>query len=239
MPSTLFTQYQIRAQPPEINQPGPGYESQWHRPLTEPVRLKINPILAVALTASGLFAPTAFPGIIPGPSYESTFHHAWSEPVKQKIDPRLSIALAASGVFSPTFDNTTVLARVMSWYASLATPVRQPIGLKAYLQLFTFIDAHIIPRPNTLMSWWAHFRDPVRLKPGLGVGLQQTFTYPPRLLPPVDVILTMTATETNADVPEMAINVYDPDDRPANSTGAKVSVVEITQDGDPVSVSEN
>lgn len=231
MANWLTIQYQNKAEPPaQSGQPGQSNAAPWLYPWSEPVRQSIKPALAIALAASGAFAPVPFNGIMPGP-IESTYHQGWSEPVRVK--PALQTGIQQTLAFHPT----PIVPN--DWRQWLSEPIRLKPGLIAALQRFEAIDAQIPPNVNTTLqgyNWWS---EPVRDKPGLKAHYQQFLAYHPRMLPTPDVTATMAAIEVNNDEFLGAINVYDSGGS-GGSAGAKVSVVEISAiTGDPVSIEES
>lgn len=220
MPASYLTQYQILAQPPSPASIPERNAAVWIYPWSEPVRQRIAPVLAIALIASGIFAPTSFPGTQPGPSNAAPWLYAWSEPVRIKVGlrPEQQQVLA----FDP-------LPRVsFGWPQWLSEPVRQKPGLGAWLQRFDSLQTPIQPNvANLLEGWYNWFSEPVRTLAGLKAHLQQTLAYHPRILPTPNVTVTMSATETNSDVAEFAINVYTGSTPVVSGQGANVSLEEI------------
>lgn len=230
MTSYLFTQYQIKAEPPSaFIQDVPKYESAWHYPWSEPVRQKIAPALAIALMASG---PTSMPPMPPAVSF--SYYNPLSEPVRVK--PGLRTALQQ-------FDSLQVpvqplVSSFIGWFNNLSEPVRVKPRLQAGLNPFFFYEPEF---PEAMdMPWYNWLSEPVRLPRGLKAYLQQTTAYHPRILPTPNVTMRMAATEINTDVFLGAINVYDSATPSTSGQGAKVSIVEVPgSGGDPVSIRES
>ena len=133
-------------------------ESPWHQPWSEPVRTKIAPAAAIALMASGLFAPVLPTNLggetVPGPNV--------SYPYKFQYQAKAE----------PVFVGQTESIRVDKWYVALSGPVRTPPRLiVAAQQPFAFVL-----NPNTQITqnfesrWHQPWSEPVRQKPGLGAA---------------------------------------------------------------------
>jgi len=191
MTAWLFTQYQIRSEPPSITAINDGiakYESSFHQPWSEPSALKqtIKPVLAIALIASGLFAPVLSEGQITD-RLESRWHQPWSEPVRQSIDPKLAIALAASGPMAPVLDATQLPGQsYIPWFASLSEPVRLPPRLQTGLEQFQAFPG---AKPEVSFAYYNWLSEPVRLPVGIAYYLQRDFTGDTQLVPPAANII--------------------------------------------------
>lgn len=198
--------------------------------LSEPVRQKRDKRMAIALIASGTFqiVTTTFPERVD----EAKWHYPWSEPVRIKPGLKSALQQATTGDTSPI-----PTSRGMGWFATLSEPVRLPKGLKTFLQRDFTIDTRWVPAATiSFLSWYS---EPVRQKKGLRKDLQATYTGPMRLLPTPNVTVTMSGIEVNKDVALFAINVYDTSSTTIVGQGAKVSIIEVEQDGNsPVSVRE-
>lgn len=219
--------YQQKTQPilPDNLTPETVMESKWHQPWSEPKRFPkgLAPYLQQAFTGD----PSPFP------TSRNMGWYGWlSEPVRQK--PGLLAALQQfDALQAPVVPQ---VASFIPWYAPFADPVRLKPGLLAANQAFFFYGPEF---PEDLdVDWYHPFSEPKRFKPGLRADLQQFFAYHPRILPNPDVTATMAATETNADVFLGAINVYNGGGTTPGQ-GAKVSIVEIGPDNDPVSIEES
>lgn len=177
-------QYQVLTEPVSTR-PETVTEDRWHQPWSEPVRKRINPKLAIALAASGLFfTPQTVGEIINADKW----YAPWRDPVRVK--PGLRPAVSQNPL---TFNPRPFVS--FGWYGNLSEPVRIKRGLRASLQPFFTGDTTVIPT-GRLLQWYAPWREPVRFKPGLRASLQQTAAWPPRLLPTPNITGTMAATET-------------------------------------------
>lgn len=233
MPQSYLTQYQVIAQPPSPAAIPAANAATWIYPWSEPVREKINKRLAIALIASGLFAPVPFPGTQPGPSNAAPWIYPWSEPVRLK--PQVQAGNQQALFFSP------IPVVPQDWRQWLSEPVRQKRGLGAWLQQFDSLQVPVVPSTTTFLEgWYNWFSEPVRFLKGLKAPYQQFLAYHPRLVPNPNVTATMAATETNADIFQGAVNVYQSVTPATGTAGAKVSVVETPIPGsDPVGVRES
>jgi hypothetical protein len=152
----------------------PVLEAKWHQPLSEPVRQKIAPQLAVALIASGLAYVEAAP--FPETVTESRWHQPWSEPVRVK--PRL-----------PEGEQQFLSAQpwpaiAIGWYRPLEEPVRVKPGLRAQLQ--QVLAWQPAPSPFVATGWFNWLAEPVRRKPRLPEGEQQFFAFQPTPIVKID-----------------------------------------------------
>jgi len=218
----LSIQYQVIAQPPAQSvQPGKTNAAPWLYAWSEPVRQKINGQLAVALIASGLFAPVFVQTIEPGASNAAPWIYPWSTPVRFKTS-----VLAGDQPFFSYGDQKPVVS--FSYYNWLSEPVRQKPGLGAWLQDYDSLKTPIIPSgANQIEGWYIWLTEPVRQPVGLRAWLQQFLAYHPRILPPSNVTAVMSAKETNNDVALFGINVYSSITPTINAVLANVSIVEI------------
>lgn len=179
MANWTFSQYQIKTEAP----PGaliaiPTFES-WHQPWSLPRQMqdKIKPALAIALIASGLFAPVLTPTQITN-GLESTYHQPWSEPVRFKQDPRATIALMASGLSAPVPADITYLGgNEASYHQPWSEPVRFKQDPRASIALIAsgpfspiFADTVSLGRE---MPWFAPLSEPKRFPRQLHASLQQ------------------------------------------------------------------
>ncbi len=144
-----FQQYQGKAEvPPSSLPPIPGFESAFHQPWSEPVRFKVVPRLAIALIASGLFAPVLNPSTQITQFFESRWHQPWSEPVRVK--PRL--ITGAQQFHSTFFDILPKPAnQIQGWFQHLREPVWPKKGLRSYLQQTLAYHPRILPPANVTL----------------------------------------------------------------------------------------
>lgn len=257
MTSWLFNQYQIKTEAPtSFITDVPQFESAWHQPWSEPVRKRIIPALAIALAASGLFAPILGPSQ-PGPSNAAQWIYPWSDPVRLKKGipsteqqflalPPQPPELSIPGWFSPLSEPVRVKLAVrtgdqqftqqaptpplvsFSYYNWLADPVRLKKGLGSHLQQFDSLQVPVQPSGATLLQgWYNWYSEPVRYPKGLRPWLQQFLAYHPRILPNPDVTLVLAATEINNDDALIGINVYSGSTPVTGVTSANVSISEI------------
>lgn len=154
-------QYQISAWTPP---PPVIFEDKWHQPWSVPVRTRIA-AAAIALIASGLFAPPVQPPA-PAPGTPGT------------------------GLVVPTTDSVGVLFKERRQYQAYTAPVSVPSGtgtgfvvpttdnvqvqftVKHQYQAYT-APVTVTTETITVDKWFAPWREPVRQRPGLGVALQQ------------------------------------------------------------------
>lgn len=186
MPRIIYPALQAPVLTP-AQQPEQVTESRWHQPWSEPVRQKINPVLAIALMASGLFAPVLTDKQIDDTS-EARWHQPWSEPVRQKIDPRLAVALATSGPiseYSPAYvPANDAVNHLQPW----SEPVRFKIDPKEAIALAASGPfAPVLTQDQitaTFESRWHYpWSTPVRLRidPRLAVALASSGPFAPVL----------------------------------------------------------
>jgi hypothetical protein len=216
----LTLQYQALTQAPPALLTIQYNEGAWHRAWTDPVRVKIDPRLAIALMASG---PNVWvPQAINPKFYESPYHFPWSEPVRLK--PGLGAHLQS---FFTRDTSVLPQSKTLEWFAQLSEPVRLKPGLRpAYVQDRTD-PISAIPNPGDYLDAFQGLSTPVRLPIGLMAQLQQFLAQPPRELPTAAVAVTISATEVNSDVANFAV-VVSQSVGPATATIiANVSVVEI------------
>lgn len=189
MTAWLFTQYQAKAEPPSISGINEGiskFESAWHQPWSTPSALqqRIKPTLAIALIASGLFAPVLSEEQI-NVKLESRWHQPWSEPVRQKIDPKRAIALAASGPFAPVLADDQFTGKIEArWHYPWSEPVRYKINPRLAVVLgasgpFAPVldDAQLTDKIEA--RWHFPWSEPVRLPIGLKAQYQQVLAANP------------------------------------------------------------
>jgi len=149
-----------------------------------------------------------FPGLVDpvnitsqlGTFYASTIY-PWSEPVRVRIDSRLKVVLGTTGLIAPNSPPGFFIDAFESrWHYPWSEPVRTKPRLHAALNPVTAYT-NISPLPNPVLSrWLMPLTEPVRLKKGIGRHLQQTLAIPTRIVPVVNVFITISATETNGDV---------------------------------------
>lgn len=147
--------------------------------LSEPVRLKIAPALAVALIASGLFTT-----LRPEEGKTTpTWHRPFSEPVRSKSalptgqHPFLSYvgAWTQNGPIFNFAEQTSYDKYGYAW----SEPVRQKLGLLTGTQEFFKFG----PLPSVSFAWNYEWTTPVRLKRGLRPELHQFYTNDTIVLP--------------------------------------------------------
>lgn len=142
---TIF-QYQIKTEIPFFQGSIPGFESTWHQQWSEPVRVRINPRLAIALIASGLFAPVLNPNSQITQNFESRWHYAWSEPVRLKRGTHPGLQSFSAFIDSPVFQLDARIVR----YLPLSEPVWPKKGLKQQLQQTLAMPPRLLPTPNVI-----------------------------------------------------------------------------------------
>jgi hypothetical protein len=148
--------------------PETSLPSKWHAPLSEPVRQRIAPTLAVALIASGATVPPIAP--FPETVTESRWHQPWSEPVV-KSRPRLAEAHQQFLAWQPAPSPFVATG----WFNWLAEPVRTRPALPAGHRPFLAPD----PLPRVSFGWWAALSEPVRVRPALPAPEQHVFAFDP------------------------------------------------------------
>lgn len=148
-PRQDLQQYQVKTEAPFGTFPLiPTFESAFHQPWSEPVRFRISKGLAVAIAASGLFAPTLNPNAQITQNFESRWHQAWSEPVR--LRPRLRTGSNPYG--SSFFDNTpNPTNQLQGWFINLSLPVWPKKGLRAQYQHFYEAPVRYLPPANVTM----------------------------------------------------------------------------------------
>jgi hypothetical protein len=159
MPTDSLFQYQQLAKP-VFTGPEQVTESRWHQPWSEPVRVKIDPRLAIALAASGpFFTPETFGEII----FISKWFAPFSDPVriKQGLSAAAQQTLTSQGPINPIVS--------FGYYNWLSEPVRIKLRTPPGAPDFSFGDE----RPLVNFSYFNWLSEPVRLKPRLLEGLQE------------------------------------------------------------------
>lgn len=135
-----FTQFQVRAQPPLGIQPGASYESPWHQPWSLPVRVPIDKRRAVALAASGPFAPI----LADNQTHPVDWIYGYSIPVRKK--PGLSAALQqVNALYTPV---QPLSSQIPGWLAPFSMPRRFKRGLRADEQQFLAYHPRFLPPAN-------------------------------------------------------------------------------------------
>lgn len=155
----------------------------------------------------------------------------WSEPI---VKAKRGLRPSPQMFFTYASFNPIVSFAYYNW---LTEPKRFKKGLGPHLQKFiNEQDTYYTPRPDAVFgTWYPQLSLPVRVKPRLRTGLQPAWVGPHRLLPPVNVTATMSASEINADQATFVIRVL-PYNPPAS---AAVSVEEVGTDGSATSVWED
>ncbi len=161
------------------------FESAWHQPWSPPVKTRIAPLLAIALSASGLFAPIFVP---PEVTTVDRWNSALAEPVRLK--PGLAAKQQQTLAFvATTGENITPDKWLFPW----SEPVRFRT-LRVSQQQSLAYDA--IPITNGFESLWHQsWSEPVRIKPSFRKGTEEfqafysqpvvTFSYFNRLNEPI------------------------------------------------------
>ena len=121
------------------------HEAPWHQPWSEPVRFKVLPGLAIALAASGPFAPVLNPAKQITTFYESRWHYAWSEPVRLKPGLRAQYHPFATTYFDSRPTPATFLE---GHYQTWRDPVWPKKGLPTQLQQSFFAPDRLLPKAN-------------------------------------------------------------------------------------------
>jgi hypothetical protein len=161
----LRFQYQQTTEPVLARSDPAQTESEWHFPWSEPVRQKIAPALAIALAASGAFAP--IPQALDPSNDEASWHYAWSEPI---VKTKLGLAAADQQALIQAPNNPLVS---FAYFNNLSDPVRVSLRLLPGDNQYEFSQ----PFPFINISWFDWLSEPVRIKPGLRPELQQAFAY--------------------------------------------------------------
>lgn len=158
MPNYPQFQYQVKTSP-VFTEP----VLSWHAPLSEPVRRRIAPALAVALAASGL---TQCPGFIPPDIGVAS--GTWSQPPARIRQVQYQAQAFVSVVETITPDK---------WFAPWSDPPKPKAGLAVARQQFiAFVQAAPFPEATFESKWHYPWSEPVRVKPGLRAAAQQSFT---------------------------------------------------------------
>lgn len=231
-----YSQFQYQAKteaPPSALLPVQPFESAFHQSWSEPVRVKINKQLAIALIVSGL--TFTFPQTFTEQVTESRWHQPWSEPVRVK--PRLHAALNPY-YFAEPLSLTNVATKI--WHQPLSEPVRVKPRLHAALNPYYFAEPFSLTGVETKIEakWHYAWSEPVRLsfRKSINTASQKAYFAPDRLLPTPQVTGTMNAAETNNDIFDAAVNVYTP--IPGSNITSNVGIIEQAIGGKPASVDE-
>lgn len=150
--------------------------------LSEPVRRKIDPRLAVALIASGMTM-----ALIPEQgSLTGSWYLNLSEPVRLKPGTHASrqqfLAYVGAATQNAPNNNFAEQTSYAKYGYAWTEPVRLKPGLSPQLQPFTTSDTTPFPTSRN-MGWFAPLTDPVKVKPRLQEGLQQFTAADPLPLP--------------------------------------------------------
>jgi hypothetical protein len=164
-------QYQEKTEPVLVPTT-PITQSHWQPAWSLPVRQVIAPRLAIALIASGLFAPVLTPTQAV-PNLESKWHYAWSEPVRLKRGLHPSLHL-----FTVYLNITSVFVPTRMLYRPWVDPVRIKLGLQTRLQQFFAAPPRYLPKPNVTMTMAAIETNADIALFGIGVG-DEAVTPPP------------------------------------------------------------
>lgn len=165
------TLYPALTSPPQQPQSGPDiadFALSW----SEPVKKKINPVLAIALLASGLFSPP----FIEDQSLYPKWGYEWSSPVRIKAALRTAAQQAFTGPVTLVSSETITADK---WIYPWSEPVRKKPGIPAFEQQFLASIPFI--EDNSLYPKWGYsWSSPVKLaKPGLATPAQQAVTIVP------------------------------------------------------------
>lgn len=152
------------------------FESRWHQPWSEPVRLKpgLRADLQKVTDIDPFPRPTA-------QNFVSNWYIPLSEPVRQK--PELLASLQQFFTIDPYILTQPEQVSEDKWHEPWSEPVRQKQGLGVHLQ--SFIAPDPFPRPtaqNFVSNWFIPLTEPVRLKIGLRANLQQFLAIDPYIL---------------------------------------------------------
>src|SRR6266481_39043 len=132
-------------------------ESRWHQPWSEPLRPKIAAGLAIALMASGLFAPVLDPDTQITQKFPK-WYQPLSEPVR--IKPALAVALQRAPTFytgAAPFPETVTESR---WHQPWSEPVRVKQGLGAANQQVLAFNPFPLPTVTVNTGWFNPFTNP-------------------------------------------------------------------------------
>lgn len=159
--------------------------------------------------------------------FESKWHQPWTEPVRFRIDPRRKIAIDSWLYRLVQFSPFGEAPMESKFHFSWSEPVRQKKGMRAWYQRYDFYDLQFLPEPDAIFgSWYPPLTEPVRLPKGLRARYHPHLAQPSRVLPPVDMTVTLTAFEVNEDVFEAGLNIEEPEPVPSRE-GASVTIIEI------------
>lgn len=176
----------------------------WYEPLSDPVRQKPGLRSSLQLTAAGpvLNPPTQIQVI------------GWYEPLNEPVRTKRGLPAYEQIIPSLVTAETITLDK---WYEPFSDPVRIKQGLLASRQSFLTQDLRL---PTIFPDrWWEPLSEPVRLR-RFAAALQQSTVIPTQIIAN-QVIVTLFATETNADAGLFLVEVYN------RAVRASVSVVEI------------
>lgn len=142
-------QYQIKAEPVLTNaQATEQYESRFHSPWSEPVRVRISPRLGIALGASGgvWAASLTFQSLF----LESNRHFPWSEPVRFR--PGLRSYLNQFYFAEPLGMTSPEATTESRWHYRWEEPQRVKVTFKPPLRTgeypFFFAPPRLLPNPD-------------------------------------------------------------------------------------------
>lgn len=161
-------------------------EDKWHYSWSLPVRVKIDPRLAIALAASGLFFS---PQQLGENIFVDKWFSSWREPVRFK------------GTFRgmPTAEQPAAFPSPQpfvsfGWFDKLNDPI---VKTKARLTTAAQVAVFPSPLPFVSFSWFrAQTELPPKPKIGLSARFQQFLAQPPRVLPTPTITGTLNAIET-------------------------------------------
>src|SRR6266436_2437304 len=157
-------QYQQHTEPVSTK-PETVTESRWHQPWSEPLRPKIAGRLAIALMASGLFAPVLDPDTQITQKFPK-WYQPLSEPVR--IKPALAVALQRAPTFytgAAPFPETVTESR---WHQPWSEPVRTKPGLGAASQQAVAFYPFPFPAITLNTGWLGNLSDAIRRKVDVG-----------------------------------------------------------------------
>lgn len=143
-------------------------ESKWHQPWSDPMGTvfgKVRAAAAIALAASGLFAPVLTPEQTPEQVTESRWHQPWSEPYLTRTAwSRVALAASSGPSMGPVNVDQVDTPKRIAWFQPLSDPVR--VNANRYLQAANqqaqFQGAvNVDPIDNAYRTpWYTQWTDP-------------------------------------------------------------------------------
>lgn len=170
-------QYQALAQPvlTDAQRIETVTEDRWHQAWSEPRNPKLAYGFAIALAASGMFAPTDLTQL------EYVSIDKWLRPLNEPVRVKLGIRVGSIPhqflvKASPFFETPNV----DKWVYPLSEPVREKPGLIAALQVPEAPHSFNLVFEGTSMDkWWQQLSLPVRLPPNVRLGTEQELAFAP------------------------------------------------------------